>query len=235
MNNSKSFIFSKRIGLILYARMSSKRFPGKVLKKVYDNKNILQIVINNLKKIKAHNNLIVATSNLNVDKKIIEFCKKNKIRYFLGDHKNVFLRTKMCIKKNNLKYFVRICGDRPFFDVFLMKKMIKLMVSDKYDIITNASPRTYPKGLTCEVAKSKIFEQVNSKKLSKKDKEHIFDYFYKSKEYNIYNFKSNFKKKFINENFCIDIKDDILKIKKIFFFMKKKKINAKNLEKLLKF
>ena len=171
MNN---FIFNKRIGLILYARMSSKRFPGKVLKKVYDNKNILQIIVDNLKKIKAQNNLIVATSNLNSDKKIIEFCKKNKIRYFLGDHRNVFLRTKMCIKKNDLKYFVRICGDRPFFDVFLMKRMIKLMITDKYDIVTNVNPRTYPKGLTCEVAKSKIFEQVNAKNYLKKIKSIFF-------------------------------------------------------------
>ncbi len=237
MNDSNRFIFNKKIGLILYARMSSKRFPGKVLKEVYDNKNILQIIVNNLKKIKAHNNLIIATSNLNADKKIVKFCKKNKIKYFLGDHKNVFSRTKMCLKKNGFKYFVRICGDRPFFDVDLMKRMIKLIVSDRYDIITNASPRTYPKGLTCEVAKSKIFDQVNSEKLSKKNKEHIFDYFYKSKKYNIYNFKSNFKKKFINENFCIDTKKDILKIKKIYSLIKKKgkKINSKNLETVLKF
>lgn len=237
MNNSNRLVSNKNIGLILYARMSSKRFPGKVLKEVYDNKNILQIIINNLKKIKAHNNLIIATSNLKSDKKIVKFCKKNKIRHFLGDHKNVFSRTKKCLKKNDLKYFVRICGDRPFFDVDLMKRMIKLIVSDRYDIITNANPRTYPKGLTCEVAKSKIFDQVNSKKLSKKNKEHIFDYFYKSKKYNIYNFKSNFKKKFINENFCIDTKKDILKIKKIYSLIKKKgkKINSKNLEKILKF
>ena len=165
MNNSNRLISNKNIGLILYARMTSKRFPGKVLKEVYDNKNILQIIINNLKKIKAHNNLIIATSNLKSVKKIVKFCKKNKIRYFLGDHKNVFSRTKKCLKKNDLKYFVRICGDRPFFDVDLMKRMIKLIVSDRYDIITNANPRTYPKGLTCEVARSKIFDQVNSKKL----------------------------------------------------------------------
>ena len=237
MNKSNRFILNKKIGLILYARMSSKRFPGKVLKEVYEKKNILQIIVNNIKKIKAHNNLIIATSNLKSDKKIVKFCKKNKIRYFLGDHKDVFSRTKMCLKKNDLKYFVRICGDRPFFDVYLMKRMIKLIVSDRYDIITNANPRTYPKGLTCEVAKSKIFDQVNSKKLSKKNKEHIFNYFYKSKKYNIYNFKSNLKKKFINENLCIDTKKDILKIKKIYTLIKKKgkNINSKNLETVLKF
>jgi len=236
MSNLNSAILNKNIGLILYARMSSKRYPGKVLKKVYENKNILEIIFSNLKKIKAHDNLIVATSNLKADKEIAEFCKKNKIKYFLGNHRNVFLRTKMCIKKYNLKYFVRICADRPFFDVALMKRMIKRLISSKYDIITNANPRTYPKGLTCEVANSKLFKQINPKKLSQNDREHIFDYFYRSKKYNIYNLKSNFKKKFIDESFCIDNKNDIKKIKKIFHLIKKKNIiSAKTLEKVLKF
>lgn len=237
MDDLNNLIFNKKIGLILYARMSSKRFPGKVLKKIYDNKNILQIIFNNLKRIKAQDNLIVATSNLSVDKEIIKFCKINKIKYFSGNHKNVFLRTKMCLKKYDLKYFVRICGDRPFFDVTLMKKMLKRLILGKYDIVTNSCPRTYPKGLTCEVAKSKLFEQINIKKISQNDKEHIFDYFYRSKKHNIYNVKSNFKKKFINENFCIDIKSDIKRIRNIFYLLKKKKkrISAKNLEKLLKF
>jgi hypothetical protein len=51
MNNFNRIIRDKKIGLIFYARMSSKRFHGKVLEKVYDNKNILQIIIINLKKI----------------------------------------------------------------------------------------------------------------------------------------------------------------------------------------
>ena len=51
MNNFNRIIRDKKIGLILYARMSSKRFHGKVLEKVYDNKNILKIIIINLKKI----------------------------------------------------------------------------------------------------------------------------------------------------------------------------------------
>ena len=234
MNNFNRIIRDKKIGLILYARMSSKRFHGKVLEKVYDNKNILQIVITNLKKINLHNNLIVATSNLKSDKKIVKFCETNKIKFFLGNHRNVFLRTKMCIKKYNLKYFVRICGDRPFFDVILMKKMIKLIVSDKFDIVTNANPRTYPKGLTCEVARSEIFKQINIKKLSKKDKEHIFAYFYKNNKYKIYNLKSKFDKNFLNKNFCLDTKKDVYKLKKIFekFSQKNVKINTNNLYKL---
>ena len=44
-----------------------------------------------------------------------------------------------------------------------MAKMIKIILHKKYDIVTNAFPRTYPKGLTCEVAKTSIFQEVNKK------------------------------------------------------------------------
>ena len=38
-----------------------------------------------------------------------------------------------------------------------MDRMIKKFKNSKFDIITNQYPRTYPKGLACEVAKTKIF------------------------------------------------------------------------------
>jgi spore coat polysaccharide biosynthesis protein SpsF (cytidylyltransferase family) len=144
------------------------------------------------------------------------------------------LRTKQCIKKYNLNYFVRICADRPFFDVSLMKKMIKLMFQKEVDIVTNAYPRTYPKGLTCEVARANIFRKTKQSVLSKDEKEHIFDYFYKKKKYKIYNLKSNFNKNFLNKDFSIDKKKDIKKIKKIFikFTKMNKIINTSNLYKV---
>ena len=76
---------------------------------------------------------------------------------------------------------MRVCADRPFFDVSLMKKMIKLIFLKKVDIVTNVNPRTYPKGLTCEVSKTNIFKKINEDKLSQMEKEHIFNYFYKKR------------------------------------------------------
>ncbi len=233
VNKLNDVLKSKKIGLILYARMSSRRFPGKVLEKIYNNQTTCEIIINKLDKIGLKSNIVVATSNIRSDKKIINFCKKKKLKYFIGDHENVFNRTNQCIQKYKFKYFVRICADRPLFDTNLMAKMIKIILHKKYDIVTNAYPRTYPKGLTCEVAKTSIFQEVNKKKLLKNDKEHIFNYFYRHKYYKIYNVKSIYNKKFINKNFCIDNVKDIKKIKNIIYkFSKlKKDINTKNLYK----
>ncbi len=226
---------SKKVGLIIYARMTSKRFPGKVLTKIYDNQTISEIIVNKLKNNGCKKQIVVATTKRKSDKKIINFCKKNKIKYFLGSHENVFQRTVQCIKKYKFQYFVRICADRPLFDTDLMEKMIKIITSKNFDIVTNAFPRTFPKGLTCEVAKSSIFEKTNQNKLLKKDKEHIFNYFYRNKIYKIHNIKSKFDTKFIKKNFCIDTKKDIKKIRNIlsYFDKLKKNVSTNNIYKLI--
>ena len=56
------------VTVIIQARYSSKRFEGKILKKI-ENKTILEILIKRLKKSKI-DNIIVACSNNIKDKKI---------------------------------------------------------------------------------------------------------------------------------------------------------------------
>ena len=123
-----NFIKSKKIGLILYARMSSRRFPGKVMKKIYNNQNICEIIVNKISKIGLKSKIVIATSSKKNDKKIVKFCKEKKIKYFIGSNENVFHRTTECFKKYRFKYFVRICTDRPLFDTDIMIKMLTMRV-----------------------------------------------------------------------------------------------------------
>ena len=85
----------------------------------------------------------------------------------------MFSRTIKCIRSKKLDYVVRVCGDRPFFDTKIMNKMINIIIKNKYDIVTNVFPRTVPKGLTCEVANSKIFLETRLSMLNTNEKEHI--------------------------------------------------------------
>ena len=232
MKSSSNINKSKKIGIIVYARMSSKRFPGKVLNTIINNQNLLEIIIESLKKNKNYKNIIIATSKNKIDDKIENFCIKNKVSIIRGDHQNVYSRTVKCIKLKKLDYIVRVCADRPFFDTTIMNKMIQIILRDEYDIVTNVFPITFPKGLTCEVANSKIFLETKSSILNSKEKEHIFNYFYKKKNFKIFNLDLNLKRKFIDQNFCIDNTRDIKRIKKIILDFKKKRknINLKNLQ-----
>ena len=202
--------------ILIFARSNSKRLPGKVLKEIYSGKNLLEIIILRLKKF-LRIKIIVCTSKSKADNKIVKICKKNKIKYFRGELSNVFKRTKDCLKKYKLKSFIRINADRPFVDFDEIRKIIRIYKKKKFDIITNNLNRNCPKGLTCELAQSKIFFDLDEKNLSKVEKEHIFDYFYENKQgYKIFSIKNNLYKKNRNKNFSIDNLSDLKRVRKIY-------------------
>jgi spore coat polysaccharide biosynthesis protein SpsF (cytidylyltransferase family) len=203
--------------ILIYARLSSKRLPNKVLCKI-NSKPLLSIVIDRIKKISSYKiPIIVISSKHDSDNKLENYCINKKINFFRGDLGNVFNRTLQCSKIYNFKSFIRVCADRPFFDVRLMDKMIKKFKEKRYEIVTNQFPRTYPKGLACEISDINIFRKLNQKKLNHSDKEHIFNFFYRnSKNYNIFNFSLKNSKKIRNIDYSLNNKKDLLKIRKIY-------------------
>ena len=172
--------------VIIQARTSSYRLKEKVLKKI-NNIEILKILILRLKKVIEIKKIIVATSHQKSDRKIVKLCLKNKIDYFTGPLNNVRKRFELCINKFNLKNVVmRISADSPFIDINLIKKMIKIQKKKKnYDIVTNVYPRSFPKGQSIEIVKTKLFKKLSLKKMSPNENEHVTQYFYRRKKLRI--------------------------------------------------
>ena len=140
---------------IIQARYSSKRLPGKVLKKILGTA-VLKRVVNQVKKSKEINKIIIATSKHKTDKKIINFCDKNKIYCMAGPLNNVFKRFYSIIVHEHCKSFVRIAADSPLIDPSLIDRAVTLFNKNRYDIVTNVFPRTFPKGFSVEVVNSKL-------------------------------------------------------------------------------
>ena len=211
--------------VIIQARTSSKRFPNKVLKKLFD-RQILYFLYLRLKKSKIIKKIIVSTSNLKVDKKIIKICRKNKILFFKGSHKNVVSRLYLTAKKFNLNFFVRINADSPLLDMSLVNKGIKIYKSKKVDLVTNVFPRSYPKGQSVEVIRTSALKKILKKSLEQDDKEHVTRYIYKNPEkFKIINFKNKINKS--NINLSIDKKQDLVNMKKRLKKYKNNLINMK--------
>ncbi len=207
----------KKIGILIFARSSSKRYPGKVTQILYRKKTLLEIIYNRISKKSKNIPIIVNTSSNKSDDKIALLCKKKNIKFYRGSLKNLIKRTLQCCKKYKLKSFVRVNADRPFFDVKVMNKMIKVYLSNDYDIITNQFPRSSPKGLACEVANTKIFYKIKNLKLLKSEYEHIFNFFYKrNKYYKIKNFTDKFYKNKKHLNMSIDTKKQFKKTKVVY-------------------
>ena len=115
-------------------------------------------------------------------------------------------------KKKKISYLVRINGDSPCIDPKLIDKAINIFKKKKCDIVTNVLSRTYPKGISIEVIKSKLLLDINTQNLENFDREHVTSFFYKNKKsFNIVNFKN--KKDYSKFTLAIDTKKNLKLIK----------------------
>ena len=213
---------------LIQARISSSRFPGKVLKKIGDKELLLHQVLN-LRKSRFIKDIFILTSNHKSDEKIIKFCKKNNIKHFKGSLNNTFLRFQKFLKlQKNIKSFLRISGDSPLIDFKLVDKIIKFSKNKNFDIITNIFPRSFPKGQSIEIINYSSFMLVKNSKLNISEKEHVTQYFYNNhKKKIIINYKN--KKNYSMYNLSIDTVKDFKKIKKIMKIVNNKPKTLNNL------
>jgi len=216
---------------IIQARVSSKRLPGKVLKKL-NNLTILERVINQVKGSFSKKNIIVATSLDKKDIAICKICRKNKIKYYRGDLNNVAKRYFEVLKKTKKDSFLRVCADSPFIDPVLINKCKKIFYKKNPDFLTNVLPRSFPKGQSIEIFNSDFYISNFYKIKKKKDTEHVTTYFYfNKKKYNFINLKNNYD--LSKKNMCIDYPKDLIKAERIIDKSKKNKL-FKNWKKYIK-
>ena len=206
--------------IFIQARTSSKRLPGKVFKNLINKNHSLDLLIYKLSKLFSKKKIVILTSKNKSDDAIQEYCKKKKINYFRGSLKNVAGRFLEALKVYRCKYFMRVSADSPLLDMNIIKIFFKYTKSNKFDIITNVNPRTFPKGQSVEIVKSQTFIDNFKRFKSKKNFEHVTNFFY--------NFESNFKIKNIKYgknlskiSLALDTKKDLLRIRKILNISKK--------------
>ncbi len=205
---------------ILQVRSSSQRLKKKALLKL-NKKLVIENVIDRLLLSNKISKVILATSNHPSDDIFKKFVKNKKVSVFRGSLNNVYLRYFNLIKKNKLKFFLRISGDSPLIDYRIVERAYNLFINKKCEIVTNTLNRSFPKGQSVEIIKSDTFLKY-SKTILKNPiyREHVTKYFYKnSKKFNICNFKN--KEDFSKINLSIDTLSDYKKIKKIYANLQK--------------
>ena len=235
------------VSVIIEARMTSSRLPGKVLKKI-NNKEILRIIVERLKFSKKLNKIIVATTTDKKDDQIIKLLKKLNVPYYRGSKENVLSRIINCAKKYKVKHIMRVTSDNPLTDYFLIDEMINYYRKNNiYDYLTNNNfandkKRKIAYGLDLSLFSLKSLIKVQS--LVKKNKifqEYPTSYYYSKgkKKFKIKNFNHS-KKLIIDRDFrlTVDTPQDLIFFKKVFniYFKTFKKDNylfLNNLRKIL--
>ena len=204
---------------IIQARLTSTRFPNKVLQKI-NNQTLIKFLINRLKLSKKIDQVIVAIPNNKKNKLMKKYLKG--IDFFQGNENNVLDRFYKTSKKFNATTIVRICGDCPFVDPKIIDKILTIYDKKKYDYVSNTIKPTFPDGLDVEVFSSKILEDAWKKAKSKYEKEHVTTYILKNKKLKKYNYE--YKEDLSKIRLTLDEKIDLKQLKVIFKYLK----NTKN-------
>nr|WP_263326543.1 glycosyltransferase family protein [Neobacillus sp. Marseille-Q6967] len=164
---------------IIQARMGSTRLPGKVMKEV-KGKPLLEYQIERVKKSKLLNQIVVATTSKEIEKPIVDLCKKLSVSCFRGPEDDVLTRYYEAARQYEAEVVVRLTSDCPLIDPVVIDKMIGEFLSspNKYDYVSNIIERTYPRGLDVEVFSMKALEQSFSEAIGSHYREHVTPYIY---------------------------------------------------------
>ncbi|GAE87795.1 3-deoxy-manno-octulosonate cytidylyltransferase [Acetivibrio straminisolvens JCM 21531] len=139
-----------KTGAIVQTRMGSTRLPGKVMLDLC-GKPVIEHVIDRLKLSKLLDEIIIATTALEMDKVIVEQAKKNGVKWFCGSEDDVLSRYYYAAKENDLDTVIRITSDCPLIDPVLLDKVVEFYTSNNYILVTNAgndlTQRTFPRDL----------------------------------------------------------------------------------------
>jgi glutamate-1-semialdehyde aminotransferase/spore coat polysaccharide biosynthesis protein SpsF (cytidylyltransferase family) len=207
----------KKVLGIIQARYNSTRFPGKVVKKIYNN-TILEILIKRLSKSKHISKIIVACSNHPNDKEIINICDKLGIDHFSGSETNVLDRFYKAAKKYKSKNILRITADCPLIDYQIVDEVINNFFLKKVDYASNTNPPTFPDGFDVEIFKYSALKDAFKNSNLSYEKEHVTPFIINNKKFKKFNLR-NFKD-YSLIRLTLDEKEDFSLIKKIIHHFK---------------
>ncbi len=176
-----------KIAAIVQARMGSTRLPGKVDMCVID-KTILGHVIDRLKQSNELDEIIVATSVKDQDKRVLEIAEEEDVNTYRGSETDVLSRYIEAAEKFGVDIVVRVTADCPLIDPVTIDELIReFLNSGEVDYMRLEG---YPRGLETGMCTLETLKKVD--RLVREDpkedqyREHVTLYIYRNpEEFNI--------------------------------------------------
>ncbi len=196
----------------IQARMSSRRFPGKVLASLW-GKPVIDHVLETAGRVLAKEHVVLLTSTDPSDDILAGHATNKGWTVFRGDLNNVFKRFRDAQAAYPCRWFLRICADSPLLDPELLGEAIRTAGRFPHmDIVTNVFPRTFPKGQSFEALKTDTFLGIDLDRLTAQEREHITDaYYHYPQQYRIMNLRGSPAREREN-SFALDTPDDLVRL-----------------------
>ncbi len=203
---------NKKVTAIIQARLSSTRFPNKV---IYDLDGIplISFLIKRVKRSTLIDKIILATTKNKEDDILEKIANENNILIFRGEKNNVLKRFADASKITDSDNLIRITGDCPLIDSEIIDQCIVKYFDKNYDYFSNCNPPTFPDGLDVEIFAKKVLLKANNLSKNIEDKEHVTMWMKNNKSLRIGNLENDFDHSSIR--ITVDEPEDLDLVRKI--------------------
>ena len=160
--------------IIVQARMTSTRLPGKVMRDIAGHPMLAQ-QLRRLKRCSLADDIIVATTKNVTDDPVAELARREQVGYFRGSEDDVLARYVGAAQAAKADVVVRITADCPLIDPQITDQVINELIQHvtDCDYASNVLIRTYPRGLDCEAFFSDTLFRVDRIAKTKAAREHV--------------------------------------------------------------
>jgi spore coat polysaccharide biosynthesis protein SpsF len=172
------------------ARMGSARLPGKVLEPLAGRPALARIV-ERLRAVPVLDEVVVLTSSLTGDDRIVELCRVEEIRCFRGSECDVLDRFQRAAEALGTQRLVRVTADCPLIDPEVVDKLLDLAAGQPEDayasvatgaIGAKAGRRRYPDGLDAETFSAGMLATAWHEASDPYEREHVTPFIWRRPE-----------------------------------------------------
>lgn len=162
-----------RVVAIVQARLSSMRFPRKVLAPVL-GRPILSHLLERLGRATRVDEIVLAIPDSPAGDALVQFADEHGVRYHRGSEDDVLDRYHRAAQGAGAAVVVRITGDCPMVDPALVDRAVSTLVDGGYDYVQTG--RQYPDGFDVEVMTMAALQRASGHASDRYDREHVTPY-----------------------------------------------------------
>ena len=163
--------------IIVQARMTSTRLPGKVLLPLA-GEPMLTRLIERLRRVRRADGIVVATSTNATDDPIAALCSQLGVPCHRGSEHDVLSRYADAARLHGADVVVRITSDCPLIDPALIDQTIAAFDEGGSDYVSNMLPPTWPYGMAVEVFSAAALAQAHAEATQAAEREHVTPFLY---------------------------------------------------------
>ena len=197
---------------VIQARTGSTRLPGKVLQEL-GGRPLLRFMLDRLADLRV-DNVVVATSTLDRDDAVVDVAFDAGCQVVRGSETDVLDRFADALVAYPAAHVVRLTADCPLADPVLIEAVLARHLDRGADYTSNVFPRTFPRGLDCEVMTAAALRAAHAEAVDPAEREHVTPFLYRRPErFELANMRNDAL--LGRESWTVDTAEDLAFVRKI--------------------